>query len=148
MNLQNPVSSIMTPRVYTLTKRSKLQAAKDLFDTYPLHHIPVLDNKQLVGIVSKADYLYFIQHIDKESFEKYLNEVRLKNYTIEEVMTKNVVTIAPTVTIREALEVLSDNIFHALPVVDKGKLVGILTTHDVIFRLLHPKEVVDFMQKD
>jgi len=148
MNLQNPVSSIMTPRVYTLTKESKLQAAKDLFDTYPIHHIPVLERKELVGIVSKADYLYFIQHIDKESFEKYLNEVRLKNYTIGEVMSNNVVTIAPNDTIQEALEILSNNLFHALPVVENGDLVGILTTHDVIFRLLHPNKVVDFMQKD
>ena len=142
MNIKDPVSSLMSTSILTLSPEDKLQAAKDIFVDHAIHHIPVVEDEQLVGIVSKMDYLYFLKPIQPESQEQYINDIRLKNYTIEEVMTRRVVSVAPDDTIETALGVLSENLFHALPVVEHGKLIGILTTHDIIFRLLHPKKIL------
>jgi CBS domain-containing protein len=139
MNLQAPVSSLMSTNLITVEATDKLQVAKDIFGTHNIHHLPVLDeNEKLVGIFSKSDYLYFIRPLDKDSNESYLNDLRLKNFTIGEAMSKRIVTVSSSDTIKMALEVLTENLFHALPVVDEGKLMGIFTTHDVLFRVLHP----------
>ena len=136
MDINQPISSIMSESVYTVSPKDKLQVAKDVFDTYPVHHVVVMDNDQLVGIMSNLDLMYFLRPIDPESNEKYINRLRLKNYTIEEVMTKEVVTINAEESIMAALELLNKNVFHALPVMKGGALCGIMTTHDIIASLL------------
>lgn len=141
MNLKAPVSSLMSANLITVSATDKLQIAKDIFTEKSLHHLPVIDEEdKLVGILSKTDYLYFIRPLDKDSNEPYLNEIRLKNYTIGEAMTSRVVSISPNDSIAAALEILTENIFHALPVLDGENLVGILTTHDILFKLLHPSK--------
>lgn len=57
-------------------------------------------------------------------------------FTIEQVMSKNLVTVSSTTTIKEVAEILSEKEFHALPVVDDSVLVGIVTTTDLINFLL------------
>ncbi len=140
MKLSTPVSQLMTRDVITVAPTDKLQVAKDWFGGQNMHHLPVMEEDKLVGILSKTDYLYFLRPINDESNEPYLNKLRLKNYTIEEAMSKRVVSINSSDTLKKALEILTENVFHALPVVDSGRLVGIITSHDILFRLLHPNE--------
>jgi len=140
MNLKAPVSTLMSTDLITISATDKLQVAKDLFGEKTIHHLPVMEGDKLVGILSKTDYLYFIRPLDKDSNEPYLNEIRLKNYTIGEAMTSRVVSISSNDSLEAALEILTENIFHALPVLDGEKLVGILTTHDILFKLLHPSK--------
>ena len=137
MNIQNPVSSLMTSQLFTLKPTDKLMQVKELLDTYSIHHIPVLDDdEKLVGIISKSDLLYFLKATSADNNEAYLNQIRLKNYTVGEAMTKNTITIDASFTIQYALELLSENHFHALLVVEGEQLVGIVTTHDIIYALL------------
>ncbi|MEL6845196.1 MAG: CBS domain-containing protein [Bacteroidota bacterium] len=142
MNLKAPVSSLMTVTPMVVAPTDKMKQAKELFDTHQIHHLPVVHDERLVGILSKTDLLYFLRLLHQESSELYLNDIRLKNYKVEEVMTKRVFTVSSTDTIEKVLEIFTENLFHALPVVDGGKLVGIITTHDILFRLLHPKKML------
>jgi CBS domain-containing protein len=57
-------------------------------------------------------------------------------FTIEQVMVKKIVSISPSNSIKEVAEILAKSEFHALPVVDKNVLVGIVTTTDLINYLL------------
>lgn len=143
MNLQAPVSNLMSTNLITVEATDKLQVAKDIFGTHNIHHLPVMKDEELVGIFSKSDYLYYIRPLDKDSNESYLNDLRLKNYTIAEAMSTRVVSVSSTDSVKMALEVLTENLFHALPVVDDGKLIGIITTHDILFRLLHPAKTLE-----
>ena len=124
MNLKAPVSTLMSSNLITVSVTDKLQVAKDIFGEKSLHHLPVLDEEEkLVGILSKTDYLYFIRPLDKDSNEPYLNDIRLKNYSIGEAMTSRVVSVSPNDSLESALEILTENIFHALPVLDGENLV-------------------------
>ena len=68
MNLQAPVSSLMSREVYCALPTAKLQLAKEIFGSKNIHHIPVVDEEeQLIGILSKTDYLYFLKPIHKET---------------------------------------------------------------------------------
>ena len=142
MNIQDAVSTIMSTDLKTLSPEDKLQDAKDLFGTYSIHHIPVVEDEKVVGILSKLDLMYFLNPIHPESNEKYLNRLRLKNYTVGEAMSKGVVSVKSTDSIQAVLEIFSENLFHAVPVEEEGRLVGIITTHDIIFRLLHPQKQI------
>ena len=102
------------------------------------HHInqlPVVAKGKLVGIVTDRDI--------RDAYPSSLRLFRGKevdefadSYTVEEVMTYNVVTISPQTPIREAAQQLRKQRFGALPVVEKGKVVGIITRSDFLDALL------------
>ena len=83
--------------------------------------IIVDDKKKLIGVISDGD----IKRIMKEN--KSFTSIQIKT-----VMTKKPIIVSPTMLAAEALTVLEDNDINALPVMDKNKVVGILTLKDVI----------------
>jgi len=73
--------------------------------------------------------------LGENTLEKIINITRLNNYNAETIMTSGVGKLEPTDRINVALDIFSKNLFRALPVVEKGKLVGIVTTYDIIKKL-------------
>jgi len=143
MDIKAPISTIMTSELVTVTPEDRLQAVKDAFDKFRIHHLLVVDEEEkLMGIISKTDLLHFLDFIDKESNEPYLTELRLKNYKAVEIMVKNPFTVSESDTIQAVLEVFKENIFHALPITKAGKLTGIVTTHDIITTLLETHKLL------
>lgn len=142
MDIKAPVSSIMTKELVTVAPQDKLQEVKKAFESFRIHHLLVVDEEQLVGIISKADLMHFLDFIDKDSNEPYLTELRLKNYKAEEIMVREPFTVSETDTIKAVLEVFKENLFHALPITKGGKLTGIVTTHDVIKALLEEHKLL------
>jgi acetoin utilization protein AcuB len=132
MNLYAPVSSLMTTKLITVHPSDKLAVVKELFDKNKIHHLPVVKYKEIVGMISKSDLLSFLKGFQNDSYDDYMNNVRLKNYTAEDIMTKGLAKLEPNDRVNVALEVFKENLFHALPVVDNGELVGIITTLDII----------------
>ena len=59
----------------------------------------------------------------------------MNNFTVKDIMTKRLAKLEPTDKINVALEVFKENLFHALPVVEGDKIVGIVSTFDIIKRL-------------
>jgi acetoin utilization protein AcuB len=135
MNIQKPVSSLMTTNVMTVSPTDKLQKAQDIFNHHRIHHIPVTNNEEVVGMLSMTDLLYFLKGKSTDSYDEILNEVRLKNYTVAEIMTTGLATLEPDDLIRTALNIFKENLFHALPIVKEGKLVGLLSAQDIIVAL-------------
>lgn len=133
MNLVAPVSRIMTKELITLGVNDSLEDVKKLFDTHSFHHIPVVDKDgKLLGIVSKQDFLYFLHGFSDKSGDE-TGHALLNKTKVEKIMTTGLAKLEPTMHINVALEVFKENLFHALPVVDDdGKLVGIITTYDII----------------
>ena len=68
----------------------------------------------------------------KDAVIRFINETLLQLHKAEEIMTKNVAKVEPDDHIAVAVEVFKENILHALPVVENGELVGIITAHDII----------------
>lgn len=134
MKRRTPISAIMTKNVITLNHTDDLVTAEKLFKKNKIRHIPVVNGKQIIGMLSYTDLLRisFADAVD----ENEVDTIVYNMFTIEQVMAKKLVTINPSATIKEVAEILSKNEFHALPVVNKGKLVGIVTTTDLILYLL------------
>ena len=126
----------MTTEVYTADiDRDTLFDVKDLILTKGLRHVPVVRGKKLAGIISKTDIdrLIFSRMFEDE---EDADEAVLEMLKIEHVMTHKPQAVQADTTIRKVAEILAKEEFHALPVVDGDKLVGIVTTTDVIKYML------------
>jgi len=131
-----PVSTIMTKNVIKLNISDSLTKAESLFKKHHIRHIPVVKNKLIIGMLSYTDLLR-ISFADELDDEENTIDITVYNlFSVEQVMTKNLTTIFPDTTIKEAAEILSKNEFHALPVVENEALIGIITTTDLIKYLI------------
>lgn len=135
MNLANPISSIMSTDLITLSPEDSIAKADTLFKNHKMHHIPILNGGELVGILSKSDLLFFKRGFGEDKDLDQLEEIRLNNYEVGQIMTKKLAKLDAEDRINVALEVFKENIFHAIPIMSNDKLVGILTTYDFIKHL-------------
>ncbi len=131
-----PISMIMTEDVITLKKTDSLETAEHLFKHHKIRHIPVVNDHEIIGMLSYTDLL-------RLSFADITNDVDnsadvmvYNMFTIEQVMKRNIVTVSSSNSIKEVAEILAAKEFHALPVVDNNLLSGIVTTTDLIKYLL------------
>ena len=136
MKKRVPVSEIMTKDLITLTVNNDLVSAEELFKKHNIRHIPVVDKDNVVGMLSYTDLLRisFADAVDED--EETVDTMVYNLFSISQVMARDVVSVSSSTTIKEVAQFLSQKDFHALPVVDEGKLVGIVTTTDLINYLL------------
>ena len=135
MNKKTPVSSIMSKKVVVAAPSNKFSQVQKLFLDYNVHHLPVMDGDKLVGIISSNDVMRFyaknlikLQRIDEQALDNA--------FKIDDLMTKNPVTISSNDSIKKAAELFHQHKFHSLPVVDNGEIKGIVTTRDLMDYLL------------
>ncbi len=136
MKKRELVSKIMSNNLVTLNSKDDLTTAEELFKTHKIRHIPIVQGQEIIGMLSHTDLMRVSYAETIQEYETEVNVVLNSIFTIEQVMTKNVVTVDATDTIREVAEILSDREFHALPVVEDNTLIGIVTTTDLIKYLL------------
>ena len=130
------VSKIMTENVLTVNVNNNLHEVVDLLKRNKIRHIPVVDGKEVVGIISKTDVnrLTFSSLFDNQ---EGADEAVLTMLSIAQVMTHKPRLVKSDDPIKDVAEIFSQEEFHALPVIGHdGELVGIVTTTDVIRYML------------
>lgn len=127
-----PIADIMTKKIIALNRKDDLETAEMLFKKHKIRHIPVVHEDSIIGMLSYTDLLRISFADAFNEDEDEVDTVVYNMFTIEQVMAKKIVSVHTETTIKEVGELLSKNEFHALPVVDNGKLVGIVTTTDLI----------------
>jgi acetoin utilization protein AcuB len=137
----------MTQNPICIGLNESLAVADKLFKENKIHHLPVIAEGKLVGMISKSDFLFFRRGFTTNSNEKLEEDVRLNNYTAKEIMTKKLAKLDPSDKINVALEVFKENLFHAIPVVENERIVGIVTTFDIINRLAIDSEATASYEK-
>jgi len=131
MKKREPISHIMTKTVVTANEKDGLKSVVEKLRVHTIRHIPIVNGKEVVGIISRTD-------INRLTFgalfegQENADEAILDMLTIPQVMTSKPKTVASETTIRDLAEIFVKEDFHALPVVDKGELKGIVTTTDVV----------------
>ncbi|WP_088340780.1 CBS domain-containing protein [Robiginitalea sediminis] len=131
-----PVSSIMSTQLVVLNTSDGLEKAEHLFKKHRIRHIPVIQGKKIVGMLSLTDLLRISFADGAYEEEEDIEAVVYDMFSISQVMAKNIKTVSPETTVKEVAQLLSKEEFHALPVVEDGALVGIVTTTDLIRYLL------------
>jgi CBS domain-containing protein len=141
MKQREPITKIMTESVITVGLNNSLTDAAQIFKKNHIRHIPVVSESKLVGMLSLTDMkrLSFFDVYTNAGMDED-DETSTNLYemlTIEQVMANNPNTVSKSTTIKEVAEIFSTHEFHALPVVQEGELIGIVTTTDLIKFLLN-----------
>jgi CBS domain-containing protein len=138
------VRDIMTTDFTTLREDEVLLDATFIFARASFRHVPIVNGKQLVGIVTERDLKHYtpsiLSGIPPEEYNRLMEATPLSM-----IMTRNLVTIEPGKTVYEAAQLLYDHRIGCLPVVEDGELKGIITTTDMLnllLRLLKEKGLV------
>ena len=131
MKKREKVGSVMTQDVVTINVNDSLHNANNIFSSQRLRHLPVVANDHLVGILSQTDILR-ISFGNTFGEQNGGDEAIFDMLSINQIMKHSPVTVSSTDTLKEAAQLLAEKEFHALPVVDDDRLVGIITTTDII----------------
>lgn len=129
------VSQWMTRAVMTLKPTDSLHHAHDRLRKYRINQFPVVHDGKLVGIVTDRDireaYPSRLHHIRTEDITEFAEE-----QSVDQIMTREVITISPEATLREAALRFRQYRLGAFPVMEDGKLIGIITRSDILEALL------------
>ncbi len=121
----------MTKDPITLGPQSSIFQAWKLMKNRRIRHLPVMENGQIVGIVSDRD-LRLVLPSPATALEAHELNYLLDKLTVSETMTKDVITTTPSASIANATRTLLRNRIGALPVLAGAILVGILTRADAL----------------
>jgi CBS-domain-containing membrane protein len=145
---------IMKREVITVSPQTKTVEAANVMLENRINGLPVVDDQGCVkGILCQSDLIAQQEEIRLPSFFTLLDGfIPLTSYkhfekevqkiaavTVEQAMTPNPITVEPETTLTELATLMVNKNIHTLPVVDKGKLVGIIGKEDVL-RTLIPTE--------
>ena len=148
---------IMTKEPITVSPETEIgQAAKLLLDK-KLNGVPVVDKSgKLVGILCQSDLIKqqkklpipsiftlldgFIPLTSMKHLEKEVRKIT--GTTVSDTMTPNPVTVRPEMAIQEIAGLMVDSKYHTLPVVDQGKLIGVIGKEDILRTLMSADETV------
>ena len=129
------LKDIMSKDLTTVGIHTPVSEIAAIFSNSTFHHIPVVDKQErLKGIVSKTDFeriksgMSLFRNPKLESYNKSLFRTLLTS----DIMTADVKELQPDDSIELAYREFKNNVFRALPIVDKGKLVGIVTPLDLL----------------
>jgi len=132
---RNLVRDWMTPDPVTIGPKTTVPEAHKLMKEHDFRRLPVVDDHgRLIGIVTLSD-LREAGPSSATSLSIFELNYLLAQLTIDKIMTRDVVTVSPDATIRDAANLMLKHEVGALPVMEDDKLVGIITESD-IFRVI------------
>jgi acetoin utilization protein AcuB len=126
-----PVKDWMAQPVITIRVDASCREAIELMKAHRIRHLPVVDQPRLVGIVTDRDLRQIL-------FDPALQDRMVEaahdpcDRPLRDVMTWAVITVGPQTNIRQAARLMHEQKIGALPVVDAGRVVGMLTEHDIL----------------
>ncbi len=127
------VRDVMTSDPTTLKRNDKLTLADDIMRLGRVRHLPVVDDdgEILVGIVTQRD-LFRDALAQALGYGKHAQRRILDTLSVKDVMATEVITVTPDSSLVEAARILSARKIGCLPVVESGRLIGILTEDDFV----------------
>ncbi len=128
------IVNLMTSDPVTISARETLSKAKSLMEAGGFRRLPVLDDGRLVGILTERDL---------RQYTGYLESTR-----VNAAMSTAIVTVTPHNTVEDAARLMLKHKIGGLPIVAEGKLVGIVTTSDLLKAFLNVvKATSDIIQR-
>jgi CBS domain-containing protein len=132
MKKNEPITKVMTSLLTTANEGDSVSKVRKMFDACDVHHIPVVSGDKLIGIISWNDILRVSFGELGSQDDKNLDAILDHTYSLTDIMNTSPTTLPVKSTVRDAARLLSSNSFHSLPIVDGEKLVGIVTSTDLI----------------
>jgi CBS domain-containing protein len=116
--------------IYTITPEQMVIEALELMAKCNIGAVMVIKDERLVGIFSERDY----------ARKGILKDRKAKSTPILEVMTSGVYVVSPQQTIEDCMKLMSEKRIRHLPVVDDGKLIGLLSISDIVTAIIREQQ--------
>lgn len=127
-----------TSEVIHVTPDHMVIDALELMATKNIGAVMVLDGQRLAGIFSERDY----------ARKGIIQGRKAKSTPVAEVMTHNVFTVSPTMNIEDCMKLFSDKHIRHLPVVDHGKVIGMVSIGDVVTTIMNEQKMhINFLEQ-
>ena len=128
------VQDIMTREVITLEPGDTVATAVATLRSHRIRHLPIVENGLLVGILTDRDVKRAMPSL-LEGITQEKHEEILGSSTVSRIMTREPMTTSPLTPVKQALDAMIEHRYGALPVLEHGRVVGMLTQSDFL-RLL------------
>lgn len=128
---ESAVREVMMSNPVTLKPGDTLDLANDIISLGRIRHIPVVEDGQLVGLLSERD-LIGAAATKIFGLKQKRKSALLKTVLIKDVMKKKVMVTKPDTSIKDAAHLMADKRIGCVPVIESGALVGLLTTTDIL----------------
>src|SRR5215831_7982781 len=125
------VREMMSKAIEVVDRNDSLLAVEERMATKQLRHLPVLEQGDIVGIVTQRD-LFKAAMSSAMGYGEKAQKAYLQSVRVKEIMTYPVVTVAPDTSVAAAAEMLITKGVGCLPVVDAQQLIGIVTKTDLL----------------
>lgn len=129
------LGDVMTRQPHSLSPMDQVERADQLCQDYNIHHLPVVDiYGKVVGMLSQSDLLKVSYGLSlfRNHDPEHFNRTLFASVLVRDIMTRDVTVLDVEDTIADALTIFKRNKFHAIPIVDQGLLVGIVTPLDLL----------------
>ena len=125
------IRDLMSTNVVTVSEDTSIHDAKKIMDAHKIRRLPVMRKDKLVGLVTKHTLL---EASPSPATSLSIHELHylLAKMTVKEIMVKNPYTISPDMPAEEALQVGQEKGYGAFPVMEDGRLVGMVTESDIV----------------
>ena len=132
MSRKTPISQLMTTHVRTLGVDAKPSEARRVLSQERIHHLPIVENGKLVGLISSRDLVEVLRDAEAGGTES-VDQILDRSSSVAKLMSTPLVTLRPDDPVDRAIELIADGTIHSVLVLDaERRLVGILTDTDLL----------------
>lgn len=131
------VKDIMTMNVVTIPSNTSISDTKRIMEAHRIRRLPIVDRGKLVGMVTEHRLEAYTPS-KATSLSVWEIGYLLGNTPVKDIMEKNVITVTPDMTVEEVLALAQEKKIGALPVLEDGRVVGIVTTNDFFYKIANP----------
>ncbi len=127
------IKGLLNKKVITADQNENLKSIISLMNENGVNHIPIVNEEGLlVGILSKHDIYRNLLKLSMKTTGETYSEISLNTVLAKEIMTMEPVRLSPQSSVNLAAEILMQGRFHAVPVVENERIVGIVTSKDIL----------------
>ncbi|MGJ4929460.1 CBS domain-containing protein [Bradyrhizobium sp. HKCCYLS2038] len=128
--LEDTAGSYMTRTITTVSRDTTIRELGEMFDRDDFNTYPVVENDEVIGIVTKFDVLKCFAFTPNQMLPRYSD---LMNRTVADVMTSEFIYVRPDTKLTRVLQLMVEHRIRSLPVTDgASRLVGILAREDIV----------------
>ncbi|MGJ5181697.1 CBS domain-containing protein [Bradyrhizobium oligotrophicum] len=128
--LEETAGNYMTRTITTVTRETSIRELGDMFDRDDFNTYPVVENDEVIGIVTKFDVLKCFAFTPNQMLPRYAD---LMNRTVADVMTSEFIYVRPDTKLTRVLQLMVEHRIRSLPVTDgDNRLVGIIAREDIV----------------
>jgi len=131
------IRDIMTWSVVTVSGDTPIMEARKIMNAHNIRRLAVVDKGKLVGMIS-MDGITRASPSPATSLSVWEINYLVAQMKVKDIMSKNLVTVTPDMTVESAVALAQAKGVGALPVLENGTLVGIVTTDDFFYKILNP----------